>query len=98
MVAQLVQPAKIKEELVLPRENEPLSAWSYFWLKILFAIPVVGFVFLIVFSCSGANVNRRSFARSYWYGLLVAVIIITVVAILSLAMGTSLWYIYYSST
>ena len=66
----VAQPVETKEVPVLPRENEPLSAWSYFWLKILFAIPVVGFVFLIVFSCSGANVNRRSFARSYWCGLL----------------------------
>lgn len=62
----------------LPPQYRPLSAWAYFGLQLLFAIPVVGFVFLIVFSFSSGNINRRSFARSYWCGLLITVIIIAV--------------------
>ena len=62
----------------LPPQYRPLSAWAYFGLQILFAIPIVGFIFLIVFSCSSGNINRRSFARSYWCGLLITVILLVV--------------------
>ena len=56
---------------------KPLSAWAYFGLSLLFSVPIVGLVFLIVFSCSSANINRRSFARSYWCGyILVAVVVL----------------------
>lgn len=56
---------------------KPLSAWAYFGLSLLFSIPVVGLVFLIVFSCKSSNINRRSFARSYWCGyILVAAIVL----------------------
>lgn len=55
----------------IPEENRPLSPWAYFGLQLLFAIPIVGFVFLIVFSCNGSNINRRNFARSYWCSLII---------------------------
>ncbi len=51
----------------------PLSPWAYFGYTILFAIPVIGWIFLIVFTFSDRNINRRSFARSYWCIALVTV-------------------------
>lgn len=72
----------------LPEKYRPLGAWAYFGLQILFAIPVVGFIFLIIFSCSSGNINRRNFARSYWCSLvIVAVIALIVILILALAGG-----------
>ena len=71
----------------LPAEFRPLTAWNYFWLQVLFAIPVVGFVFLIVFSCSGANINRRSFARSYFCYFILVLIIAAVVIGIAVATG-----------
>ena len=65
----------------LPRENEPLSPWAYFGLSLLFNIPVVGFVFLIVFRCSRANINRRNFARSYWCIYVLIAIVLFIMAI-----------------
>ncbi len=50
----------------LPEQYRPLSPWAYFGLQILFCVPIVGFVFLIVFSFSRGNINRRNFARSYF--------------------------------
>ncbi|MBQ8895499.1 MAG: zinc-ribbon domain-containing protein [Clostridia bacterium] len=50
----------------IPTRYMPLGAWSYFWLNVLFSIPFVGFIFLIIFSFSNSNINRRNFARSYW--------------------------------
>ena len=66
----------------------PLSAWGYFGLKILFAIPIVGFVFLIVFSISRGNINRRSFARSYWCAYIIIGGIILTVFLIALATGS----------
>lgn len=42
-----------------PDVFKPLSPWAYFGLSILFSLPVVGFIFLIIFSVSDANINRR---------------------------------------
>lgn len=54
---------------------QPLGAWSYFWLSVLFAVPVVGLVFMIVFSCNTGNINRRNFARSYLIRLVFGLVI-----------------------
>lgn len=54
----------------------PISAWGYVGYSILFAIPVIGWIFLIVFTFSDKNINRRSFARSYWVKALLLVVVI----------------------
>ena len=60
----------------------PLSPWAYFGYSLLFSIPLVGFVCLIIFSCSNENINRRNYARSFWCMLLLVVpaILILIVA------------------
>ena len=73
----------------LPEQYRPLSPWAYFGLQLLFAIPVIGFIFLIVFSCKKSNINRRNFARSYWCALLIAVIVCTIVFIVAAILGYS---------
>lgn len=62
----------------LPEKYRPLSAWAYWGLTILFSVPVVGFIFLIVFAFNGSNINRRSFARSYFCVLALAAIVFAV--------------------
>ena len=59
----------------IPSNYKPLSAWAYFGYQLLFAIPLVGFILLLVFSFSDDNINRRNFARSYFCALLIGVII-----------------------
>ena len=81
-------PRKVKR--VLPPENEPLSAWGYFGYKLLFGIPIVGFILLIVFSCGASrNVNLKSFARSYWCDLLFGAIIALLIVIICLIVGVN---------
>lgn len=63
----------------LPDHLKPMSAWSYFWLQILYSVPIVGFIFLMIFTFSSGNINRRSFTRSYWCAALVGGIIATVI-------------------
>ena len=58
-------PAK-KKQLRLPKKYKPLSGWAYWGYNILFHIPVLGFIFLLIFSFNNKNINRRNFARSWW--------------------------------
>ena len=67
----------------LPDQYRPLSPWAYFGLSILFSIPVVGLILLIVFSFNKKNINRRNFARSYFCGLLLFVILIVVAVLIA---------------
>jgi len=62
----------------IPPEFRPLGAWAYMGLTILFSLPIIGLIFLIVFSFSDANINRRNYARSYFCMLLIFVILIVV--------------------
>lgn len=66
----------------IPNEYRVLSPWAYFGYSILFAIPLVGLICAIVFAFNNSNLNRRNFARSYFCGLLIAVILIIFVAVL----------------
>ncbi len=59
---------------------KPISAWGYVGYSILFSIPIIGLVFLIVFAFSSGNINRRSYARSYFCWLLIVIIISVLVA------------------
>ena len=82
------QPPLTKD--TLPAKFRPLGAWAYFGYSILFSIPIVGFIFLIVFSFSGKNINRRSFARSYWcWAILLVIVIAVVLAIAAATTGVS---------
>ena len=65
----------------LPYKYRPMGAWSYFGYQILFAIPVIGFIALLVCALSSSNINRRSFARSYFC----VTIIIIIVALIAVA-------------
>ena len=83
------QPIIIQQQPItkdsLPEKFRPIGAWGYFGYSLLFAIPIVGFIMLIVFSFSSANINRRSYARSYWCWLILCVIIVAVVLIIAAA-------------
>lgn len=74
----------------LPAQYQPLSAWAYFGYTLLYCIPIVGFIFLIVFALSDDNINRRNHARSYFCGLIISLIIGVVVAIIAAIAGVSL--------
>lgn len=66
-------------------QYRPLSPWAYFWYSVLFTIPVIGWIALLVITFSTTNINRRNFARAYWCGLLIAILIGLIIAGLSAA-------------
>ena len=59
----------------------PISPWGYVGYSYLFAIPLVGFILLIIFSLSNENINRRNFARYYWCMMLIGIIITVVLSV-----------------
>ena len=73
----------------IPSRYAPLSAWAYFGLSVLYAIPIIGFIFLIIHTFSSGNINRRSFARSYWCRLLLVLIIVGLLYGFAVATGRS---------
>lgn len=80
---------------VIPPEYKPLSGWAYFGWQLLFAIPLVGFILLIVFACGGThNINLRNFARSYFCALLIGAILAIIGIVLLLIGGASLAVIF----
>ena len=50
----------------LPPELQPMSPWAYFGYEILYALPVVGWIFLVCHAIGARNVNKRNFARSFF--------------------------------
>lgn len=66
----------------LPAKYKPLGAWTYFGYTILFAIPLVGLICMIVFAVSDKNINRRSYARSFFCIYIIAAII-TVISLVA---------------
>ena len=78
----------------LPSQYRPLSPWAYFGYNILFAIPLVGFISLIVLSFNDTNINRRNYARSFFCVYILAIILFFVVgmALSSLLNGYGYYY------
>lgn len=77
-----------QEEIAqLPSRYRPLSAWAYFGYTILYSIPILGLIFLIVFSLSDNNINRRSFSRSYFCAFILFLVIFTIMV----ATGAFAW-------
>ncbi len=60
----------------IPEEYAPITMWGYFGYEILFSIPVIGIIFLIIFSIGARNVNVKNFARSYFCLLIIVAIVI----------------------
>lgn len=78
----------------IPGEYQPLSPWAYFGWQLLFALPLAGFVLLIVMSFAPRNRNLKNFARSYWCALLIgigiAIVVVVIALIIAAAAGVGL--------
>ena len=58
------------------------SARGYFCYELLFAIPLVGFILILVFSFWGTrNKNLKNFARSFFCVWILVVVLITILII-----------------
>ena len=67
----------------IPNEYKPISPIGYIGYQLLFSLPLVGFIFLIIYACGGtSNINVKNFARSYFVVLIIAFIIIFILVFL----------------
>ena len=74
----------------VPTEYKPIKAWGYFGYNILFAIPLVGFIFLLIYALGGtSNVNLKNYARSFFCVFVLALIIFLVVFVCAMIFGVS---------
>lgn len=77
-----------KDEIrMLPSQYRPMGAWSYFGYSILFALPLIGFIALLVCAFSSSNIVRRSYARSYFCGLVIVLIVVGIAVGILIAGG-----------
>lgn len=77
----------------IPEEYRPISMWGYFGYTILFGIPLLGFIFCVVFAFGGTqNINLRNFARSRFCGVIIAITIILLLFLITLIAGSSIRY------
>lgn len=70
---------------LIAKEYRPLSSWNYFGRCVLYAIPIIGWIFLLVHAINGKNRHGRSFARSYFCCLLIIAIAGAIAFALTLA-------------
>ena len=53
----------------------PVSTGAFFWHKVLYGIPVIGWICCLVFSFTQKNINKRNFARATLIGLVISLVI-----------------------
>ena len=56
------------------KRSKEISTGGYFWLMLLFAVPVVGFIAMLIFAGAVKNKNLRNFARAHVVWVIVALI------------------------
>lgn len=80
-------------------DTKPISPWGYLGYEILFAIPLVGFICILIFGLGGStNVNLKNFARSYMCMWIIALILGAIGVICGLIFGVGVFGILGSSS
>lgn len=86
-----VQP--VQQMTAAPKE-EVAGVGRYFWTMLLFTIPVVGFIFSIIFSFAPRNKSFKNFSRAMmiWYiiAIVIAIAIIVLLSVLGKSIGSAL--------
>ena len=77
------------EQQYLPEAYRPLSPWAYFGLSILYAVPFVGWIFLIAHAVASRNINKRNYARSFFCIYILAAILILLLSFAGLRLDLS---------
>ena len=66
---------------------EVVDVGSWFWLILLFAIPIVNVIAIIVIACGTGNRNVVNLCRAYLLWFLVGIVLVAVVGIIGALFG-----------
>ena len=93
------QPVYLTQQTYTPSAPaaQPVSTAYYFWMMLLFAIPVVGLIVCLVTAFSGEDASRKNFSRAVLIWILVAIVLSIIVAIAIAAVGGSIMNILFNS-
>ena len=72
----------------IPESYRPLSAWAYFGLQLLYAVPLLGWVCLICRAIGSRNINERNCARSFSCVYIVVIVLVIVLALMGVSVFT----------
>lgn len=72
---------------VIPASHRPISAWGYFGYRLLYSIPVIGWIFLIAHAVAADNVNVRKHARSFFCTYLLVLLVAAVLLVVGYCTG-----------
>ena len=102
------QPAAAEQQTYQPRQTytvpvstppaaQPVSTAYYFWMMLLFTVPVIGLIVCLVTAFSGDDTSRKNFSRAVLIWILVAIVLSIIVAIAIAAVGGSIMNILFNS-
>lgn len=87
---------KITQERIMsynvPDELQPMSPWKYFFLDILYAIPLIGFIFLVCHAIGSHNINKRNHARSKFCIFVILLVILVIFWLTGAAGSIATWF------
>ena len=86
-------PPQFNEDM-LPEEYKPVSVGKYIGYSILFALPLVGFIMLLVTAFSGGtNKSLKNYARAmlvmYAIGVVLGIVLVVLMGVLGMSMMDS---------
>jgi hypothetical protein len=65
----------------------PMGAFAYLGYQLLFSLPIIGFIFIIVFALDDSYIARRNYARSF---LIMMIIMAVFAAVAIIVLPTAL--------
>lgn len=81
---------KVQENINIPEEYRPLSVGQFIGYSLLMAIPCVGLILVIIFTCGGVkNKNVINWARAQL--VVIAIVVVLYVVLLALGLGTAIY-------
>lgn len=67
------------------RDNNYVSVGSWMWMMFVTAIPIVGFIMMIVWCFTGENESRKNYFRAIWAWIFVFIALMVVLVLVGQA-------------
>ncbi len=75
-----------------PERSKEISTAGYFWLMLLYSIPLIGFIAMLIFSFAAKNKNLRNFGRAHLVWIVVC-LVLTIILVLTSAILLRIYHV-----